>query len=447
MPTPSSSGMLTTLSIGAPIVLPADATGPAIMQALNNGDVTAIVGVPRLYEAILGVLQARVADRGRLSRSVWWVLMRSAVLLQRVTGLRPGRIWFAPVRRRVGPRLRYLISGGAKLSTEAAEQLEALGWTVLAGYGLAETASLFTGNAPNDRRLASAGKPLADGEIRVSEPDDKGIGEIELRGSSITAGYLNNPEANRTSFTSDGWFRTGDLGFVDHDGFLHVTGRSKELLVLGGGKKVSPEDLEQFYGSAPQIREMAVLEQQGMLTALVRPDPARVREMGTLNLREGIRVALAEKAQNLPTYQHLSSFALTDQPLPRTRLGKYRRFLLPGLYQEALAGRSRRQARLLGPEDQALLQDPTASTIWTLLRERYPQQAIDLDVNPRPGSEPRLVRLDGVGDHLAGPLRRPSNRSGHRYHRHDSRPACPLQGQTARGSRGRAACRCGSPQN
>jgi long-chain acyl-CoA synthetase len=252
---------------------------------------------------------------------------------------------------------------------------------VLSGYGLAETASMFTGNAPSDRRLASAGKSLADGEIRISGPDDKGVGEIELRGRSITTGYLNNPEANRTSFTSDGWFRTGDLGFVDHDGFLHVTGRSKELLVLGGGKKVNPEDLERFYGSAPQIREVAVLEQQGMLTALVRPDPSRVREMGTMNLREGIRVVLAEKAQNLPIYQRLSGFALTDQPLPRTRLGKYRRFLLPALYQEALAGGPRRQARLLGPEDQALLRDPTANTIWMLLRERYPKQAVDLDVS------------------------------------------------------------------
>jgi long-chain acyl-CoA synthetase len=374
-------GMLTTLTIGAPMVLPAGTTGPAIMQALTSGDVTTIVGVPRLYEAILGAIQARVAARGRISRSAWWLLMHLAILLRRSIGLRPGRIWFARVRRGVGPRLRYLISGGARLATETAEQLEALGWIVLSGYGLAETASLFTGNTPNDRRLASAGTPLADGQVRIHEPDDKGIGEIELRGGAITSGYLNSPEANRTSFTPDGWFRTGDLGLVDRDGFLHVTGRSKELLVLGGGKKVSPEDLEQFYGSAPQIREMAVLEQQGMLTALVRPDPAHVREMGTTNLREGIRVILAEKAQDLPSYQRLSGFALTDQLLPRTRLGKFRRFLLPRLYQEALAGGPRRQVRLLGPEDQLLLQDPMANTIWTLLREQYPQQAVDLDVN------------------------------------------------------------------
>jgi long-chain acyl-CoA synthetase len=374
-------GMLTPLTIGAPIILPADATGPSIMQALRSGDITTIVGVPRLYEAILAAIKARVASRGPVLRWAWRLLMQLAVAVQRYTGLRPGSIWFAPIRRSIAPRLNYLVSGGAPLARETEQQLEALGWTVLTGYGLAETASLFTGNPPSDRRLASAGKPLAAGEIRISGPDDKGVGEIELRGSSITTGYLNNPEANRTSFTPDGWFRTGDLGFVDRDGFLHVTGRSKEILVLGGGKKVNPEELEQFYGSAPQIREIAVLEEQGMLIAFVRPDPARVRDMGTMNLREGIRVVLAEMAQSLPAYQRLSGFALTDQPLPRTRLGKYRRFLLPGLYRQAVAGGLRREAHELGPEDHALLQDPTANAVWTLLQRRYPEEAVDLDVN------------------------------------------------------------------
>jgi long-chain acyl-CoA synthetase len=374
-------GMLTPLAIGAPLVLPADTTGPAMTQALRTGEITIVIGVPRLYEAIIGAIEARIGSHGRALRLVWRLLMRLAIQAQRSTGVRPGVVWFAAVRRSMAPCLRCLVSGGARLATETAEQLEALGWIVLSGYGLAETASLFTGNRPEDRCLASAGKPLADGEIRIASPDQEGIGEIELRGSSITMGYLNNPEANRTSFTPDGWFRTGDLGFVDRRGFLHVTGRNKEILVLGGGKKVNPEDLERYYAEAPQIREIAVLEQEGRLVALVQPDPARVREMGTMNLREGIRVALAERSQGLPEYQRLYGFALTDQSLPRTRLGKYRRFMLPDLYRQALAGGQRREARRLGPEDQALLQDSTANAVWIFLQERYPQQALDLDVN------------------------------------------------------------------
>ncbi len=374
-------GMLTTLTLGTSIVLPGGTTGPDLMRALHDGQVTAIIGVPRLYEALSAAIEARVNARGRMVRLAWWAALGLATAVQRSTGLHCGRLLFAPARQGVAPRLRLLVSGGARLGKQTEERLEALGWTVLSGYGLAETASLFTGNRPNDRRSGSVGRPLAEGEVRIADPDDQGIGEIELRGSSITSGYLDNPEANRAAFTSDGWFRTGDLGFVDRDGFLFVTGRVKEVLVLGGGKKVNPEDLERIYGGAPEIAELALLEDKGALVALVRPDAAKLRERGVINPRDGVRVLLGEKAQSLPSYQRLSGFALTDQPLPRTRLGKYRRFLLPGLYTQAVGGAGRRPPHAFGPEDEVLLRDRTAAAIWSLLCQRYPHEAIDLDVN------------------------------------------------------------------
>jgi len=374
-------GTLSTLTIGTPVVLPGGATGPLLMKALREGNVTTIVGVPRLYDAILSAIEARVATGSAAMRMAWRTLLRLSILVQNATGLRLGRLLFGAVRRGIAPRLRILVSGGAKLERETAEKLEALGWVVLSGYGLAETASLFTGNRPGERRMGSTGKPLAGGEIRIGSPDEQGIGEIELRGPSITKGYLNNPEATRSTFTEDGWFRTGDLGYVDPRGFLFVTGRAKEVLVLGGGKKVNAEDLERVYGSAPGIREIAVLEDRGSLVALVRADPAQLRARGATNVRDGARIVLAEKAQRLPSYQRLSGFALTDQVLPRTRLGKYRRFLLPDLYAQALAGGGRRVAHELGPEDAELLSDPTAAAIWAFLRGRYPDQALDLDVN------------------------------------------------------------------
>ena len=144
---------------------------------------------------------------------------------------------------------------------------------------------------------------------------------------------------------------------------------------------MAPEDLEPIYGGAPEISEVAVLEDKGALVALVRPDRAKLHERGATNLRDGIRVILAEKARDLPSWQQLSGFALTDQPLPRTRLGKYRRFMLPALYAEAVAGGARRAAHALTPEDLALLRDPTAEAVWSLLRERYPEEQLDLDVD------------------------------------------------------------------
>ena len=374
-------GMLTILTLGATIVLPGVTTGPALMRALREGEVTTIIGVPRLFEALSAAIGQRLKDRNALVRLAYRVLLKLIVFVQQVSGLRLGRFVLAPLRHAIAPRLRLLVSGGARLETKVEEHLESLGWMVLSGYGLAETASLFTGNRPRDRRFGSVGRPFADGDVRIASPDDQGIGEIELRGSSITKGYLNNPEANREAFTSDGWFRTGDLGFVDRDGFLFVTGRTKELLVLGGGKKVAPEDLERIYGGAPEISEIAVLEDKGALVALVRPDATKLHERGATNLRDGVRVILGEQAQHLPSYERLSGFALTDQPLPRTRLGKYRRFLLPSLYAQAAAGGGRRAVHALAPEDAALLHDPTANAVWNLLGERYPDQPLDLDVN------------------------------------------------------------------
>jgi len=373
-------GMLTTLTVGTAIVLPGGTTGPLLMRAMREGEVTTIIGVPRLYDALWTAIETRVTTRGPAVRLIWHALLKSAALVQRSTGLRLGRLLFAPIRRGIVARLRLLVSGGARLEKETEERLEALGWTVLSGYGLAETASLFTGNRPGARRSGSVGRPLA-GEVRIAQPDEEGIGEIELHGSSITDGYLDNPEANREAFTSDGWYRTGDLGYVDRDGFLFVTGRVKEVLVLGGGKKVIPEDLERSYGSAPEIAEVAVLEDRGTLVALVRPEPAKLRERGATNPRDGIRIILGEKARDLPSWQRLSGFALTDQPLPRTRLGKYQRFLLPTLYSEAIAGGARHAAHALTPEDAGLLREPTAEAVWTLLRERYPDQPLNLDDN------------------------------------------------------------------
>jgi long-chain acyl-CoA synthetase len=116
---------------------------------------------------------------------------------------------------------------------------------------------------------------------------------VEARSPS---GYFDNPEANAATFTPDGWFRTGDLGCIDRDGFLFVTGRGKEVLVVGDRKKVIPEDLERVYGSAPEIAEIAILEEKGALVALVRPDQSKLRQQGVTNLRDGARVILGEVA-------------------------------------------------------------------------------------------------------------------------------------------------------
>ena len=374
-------GLLATLTVGATLVLPEGVAGPQIMRALRLANVTAVIGVPRLYEVLLAAIESRVTAAGRLPKAAFYRGLALARWSRRAIGVDVGRLLFRAVRAQVGPQLRLLVSGGAKLDADVNRKLEALGWTVFAGYGLAETASVFSTNARGHTRIGSAGKPVGDGRMRIAEPDENGIGEILLRGSNITSGYRNNPEATKAAFTPDGWFRTGDLGYIDADGYLYVTGRAKEMIVLGGGKKVFPEPLEKVYGASPYIREIAVLERAGDLVALVRPDVDAIKAIGVTLLEDPIRVWLSQAAQELPPYQRLSGFVIVEQALPRTRLGKYRRFLLPELYEKALTKGIQGPPPPLSPADRVLLAAPTAAVVWRMLQERCAGKPLALDAN------------------------------------------------------------------
>lgn len=375
-------GLMTPFAAGATVVLPEAVTGPQIVQALKAGRATIMAGVPRLYVALLAGLQAKVAARGRLARMVFGALLEFSTSLRR-GGVDVGRRLFASLHAQMAPDLRLMVSGGAKLDADATWMLEALGWKVASGYGLAETASLFTGNTPQAQRVGSEGRPIAAGtEARIDAPDVLGIGEILLRGPNVFAGYRNNPEANAAAFTPDGWFRTGDLGRIDSDGFLYVTGRSKELIVLGGGKNVMPEEVEAAYGAHPAIKEVAVLERAGALVAVVLPDLPAIRAGGNTRVEDVVRIALTAAARDLPSYQRLAGYVLAREPLPRTRLGKIQRFRLARLYEELLAGRAPEAAAPMSEEDGALVTAPGAREVWAILAARYTGKRLAPEASP-----------------------------------------------------------------
>ena len=250
--------------------------------------------------------------------------------------------------------------------------------------------------------------------MRIADPDSRGEGEIQLRGPSVFAGYLDNPDANRAAFTEDGWFRTGDLGRVDDDGYVYVSGRLKEMIVLGGGKKIFPEELEKRYGASPFIREVAVLERRGALVALVVPDAAAIRSSANPSVEAVVRVALASVAQGLPSHERLSGFVVARQPLPRTRLGKYQRFLLPRLYDEALAGRGPRAAKPLSDEDRALLAGPKAAAAWRVLQARYAGARLVAGRRPAARSRHQFAGVAEPRSRAGERPRHPDRRAGFR---------------------------------
>lgn len=382
-------GVLVPLWTGAVIVLPQAAQGPAIVRALERSAATMMIGVPRLYQALVAGIEAQARARGPAALRLFNAMLSLSIEAKRRLGVNLGRRLFGPVHARFGGSMRLMVSAGAKLEAPVIWTIEGLGFQLLTGYGLAETASAFTGNVPGAKRIGSEGRPLSGGQARIAalaevEALPEADGEIQLKGPSVFTGYLDNAEANAQAFTQDGWFRTGDLGSIDADGFVYVTGRAKEMIVLGGGKNVFPEDLERIYGETPYFTEMAVLERDGDLVALIVPDLEKIRADGYASLDDVVRVALSAKAQGLASHQRLSGYAISREPLPRTRLGKYQRFLLPQLYDRALKGDTRPpQPPELGDEDQALLADPTAAAAWAVICERYAEKRLSMDASPQ----------------------------------------------------------------
>ncbi len=374
---PQVVGLLTPLTAGAVIVLPETVTGPALVEALKGSEASGIIGVPRLYEAIISAIEQNIARKGGFARTLFATMMSLSIAAQRKFGIKLGRVLFRPLRGRLSNKLRLLVSGGAKLDPNLTWKLAAIGFNVHSGYGLAETASTTTGNLPGRDRLGSEGRPFQGAEVRIFEPNEEGVGEVQLRGPNVFDGYF-DPEATKAAFTEDGWYRTGDTGYLDADKFLYITGRIKEAIVLGGGKKVSPEELEKVYGKSPLIAEIAVLEKQGGLVALVRPDEAEIAAAGHLKPDDAIRVTLSQAGENLAPYQRLAGYALTREPLPQTRLGKFRRFMLPELYDEAKWGPARRAASTT-PVEEPTFDDPRDAATWQVLREHCRDQLRGLD--------------------------------------------------------------------
>ncbi len=376
---PLTVGLLAPLASGSMVILPEAVDGPRLARAMQAGRATAIIGVPRLYGALAEGIAAKAKAAGGLSALLFPRLLALSRFARQRFGLRLGRRLFGKVHRSLSPDLWLLGSGGARFEAELIWTLEALGWDVRSGWGLAETASILTNNGGGaDKHVGAEGRPLAGVEVRVADPDGDGIGELQARGPSVFAGYLDNDEANAAAFTGDGWFRSGDLGWIDDRGFVHIAGRLKEMIVLGGGKNVFPDELEKVYGASPLIGEVAVVERKGALVALAVPDQAAIRAAGYAQPEDAVRVALTTAAQDLPPFQRIVDFAVTAEELPKNRLGKYQRFLILERFETAKAGATKRAAPAWRDADRALVADPAAAPVWTLLQARFP----DRDLHP-----------------------------------------------------------------
>ena len=305
-------------------LLPDEITG-----AMRDQQVTCMVTVPLFLKLIVSAIRKEVARQSLLKRSLFRVFSRIAPLFP----VRLRRRLFRPIHRKFGGRLEYFVCGGAPLELDTLKFFENIGLPVYQGYGLAETSPVIATNGPTGNRAGSVGKPLPGIEVRISDEDG---GEILTRGPHVMRGYFHKDELTADIIDADGWLHTGDLGQLDRDGYLFISGRKKNIIVLGSGKNVQPEELEATLFEHPDIQEGCVVgtvASKGLLkgseevcaVAVASDDAIRRCSKESEDINQTLRHIIEQRALQLSPCKRPTRIVLRMDPLPRTSTRKVRR--------------------------------------------------------------------------------------------------------------------------
>jgi len=377
------ANLLVPLTTGARVVYLEALNTDELMRALRERDITLFACVPQFFYLIHERVAQQVKRRGLAARLAFRFLLRVARVARKLR-LNLGKVFFPQVHRALGPRLRYMITGGSRFDPAIGRDLEALGFNLLQAYGLTETSGGATATPPADNVVGSVGKPLHGVEVRIVDPQPveesgRAEGEIAIRGPIVMPGYFNRPDATR-QVLRDGWLYSGDLGYLDERGNLFITGRRKEIIVLSSGKNIYPEEIEAHYLKSPFIREICVLGLQNKpgepfserLHAVIVPNFEVLRERRVVNLKEVIRFDVEGLSAQLPAAKRILSYDIWQQELPRTTTRKLKRFEIQkrveaGRQLSALAGAPAPAAP--SHEDSEWLADPDVERAMAVVRE------------------------------------------------------------------------------
>lgn len=307
--------MLLPLYKGAQIVAPRVIAANEILATITEEHITFVVAVPRLFRTIMLGLDKKFNSAGR-GLQLYRKLLEKVPLKLR-TKLN------APIRKKLGGGIKCWVSGGSHLDGKIIAFYHKLGIPLRQGYGLTETAPLLCVQKQFDSAIDSVGQAVKWAEVKVENPDDLGRGEIYARGPNLMLGYADTAQTNEVMF--DGWFKTGDLGRIDRQGRVTLTGRSKRLIVTEAGKNVYPEELECLLERDPRIKEAGVLENQAKPVVVLAMQGDKPVEVATEVLRGFNHLVSSHK--------QIRRFAVVDE-LPRTALGKIALQQLPAVFDE-----------------------------------------------------------------------------------------------------------------
>ncbi|MCI0496550.1 AMP-binding protein, partial [candidate division KSB1 bacterium] len=318
---PLMGTLIAPLFVGATIAFAPSLNSEDIIATLKNNGISTIIGVPRFYAAIRKGVMDKI-NKSFLARS----LFKFAKLLDSRTF---SKTLFKTVHQKFGGKVDYLVCGGAKLDEDVARDFKTLGFEMLEGFGMTEAAPMITFTRPGKWKIGSAGQAMPCLDVKSKD------GEIIARGRNIMQGYYNRPEET-ADVLKNGWLHTGDLGHFDRDGFIHITGRSKEIIVLSNAKNVNPEEIEKKISVlSDYVAEVGVYEKNDALYAAIYPDFKILKEKEILNIEDTLRSEVIDHYnRHAAHYKKIKNFIILKNELPKTRLGKIQRFKLASLMDE-----------------------------------------------------------------------------------------------------------------
>ncbi|MFL5783013.1 MAG: AMP-binding protein [Bacteriovoracaceae bacterium] len=331
-----TGGIIIQLYIGAHVVFANTLLPHEIMDRLKAFNYTDMIVVPLFLRSIRSAL-LREINKSHAKKIYFTVAFALARLLP-FKAVR--RKIFAPVVSKFGGIQRF-VSGGAALEYSTQQFFTLMGFTVCQGYGLTETAPVCTINYTVDRTLGTQGRTLPGTEMKI-DPEN---GEILLRGPHIMKGYYKMPDLTAQAITPEGWFRSGDIGHLDKKGNLFITGRLKELIVLGNGKKVFPDEVESIMQISANIKEIIIVgaqEKTGPLKnteavcAVVVPSEELVKKSDELTIRELVEKEIRKHSEKVAAYKRPSKIYLSYQELPKTNTRKNKRMLIKRMIEEGV---------------------------------------------------------------------------------------------------------------
>jgi long-chain acyl-CoA synthetase len=329
------ANLLLPLVKGARVVYLETLNTTELLRALSERQITAFAVVPQFFYLIHERIDQEIKKRGAVAQRAFSAMV-AINRASRKVGINLGPILFKKIHNTLGPKMRYLVTGGSRFDPEIARAFYDLGIDVLQAYGLTETAAAVFINSPGDNEIGSVGKAMkgVEGKIVNPQPQEEGppVGEVAIRGAVVMKGYWNRPDAT-AAVLKDGWFHTGDLGYFDAQGHLFLTGRQKEVIVLSNGKNVYPEEIEAHYLKSPYIKEIAVMGLEGKpgeardrLHAVIVPNFDALRQRKVVNAKEVIRFDVEGLSQKIASTKRIASYEIWQDDLPRTTTRKIKRF-------------------------------------------------------------------------------------------------------------------------